>query len=95
MASGKLITLDDLPPGPRSSAETRVISIPAFSSMEDAERILIAETLALVGGNKSKAAEILKIGRKTLYQKIEQYGIVMQDLATTGEGEKTEISQDS
>jgi len=88
MASGKLITLDDLPPGPRSSAETRVISIPAFSSMEDAERILIAETLALVGGNKSKAAEILKIGRKTLYQKIEQYGIVMPDLATTGEGEK-------
>ncbi|MCX7775452.1 MAG: sigma-54 dependent transcriptional regulator [Spirochaetaceae bacterium] len=79
MASGRLITLDDLPPGPRSSSEARSISIPAFASLEEAERIIIAETLALVGGNKSKAAEILKIGRKTLYQKIEQYGIATGD----------------
>jgi DNA-binding NtrC family response regulator len=79
MASGKLITLDDLPPGPRSSGEARTISIPAFSSLEEAERIIISETLALVGGNKSKAAEILKIGRKTLYQKIAQYGIGKQE----------------
>ncbi|MCX8012855.1 MAG: sigma-54-dependent Fis family transcriptional regulator, partial [Rectinema sp.] len=79
MASGKLITLDDLPPGPRNFGERRNICIPAFSSLEDAERILIAETLALVGGNKSKAAEILRIGRKTLYQKIEQYGIAVPE----------------
>jgi len=95
MASGKLVVLDDLPPGPRSSAETRVISIPAFSSMEDAERILIAETLALAGGNKSKAAEILKIGRKTLYQKIEQYGIVTQDIDAATSSKKTEVPQDT
>ncbi|MDH7483952.1 MAG: sigma-54 dependent transcriptional regulator [Spirochaetales bacterium] len=81
MASGRLITIDDLPPGPRSSSEARSISIPAFASLEEAERIIIAETLALVGGNKSKAAEILKIGRKTLYQKIEQYGIATGDHA--------------
>ncbi len=88
MASGKLITIDDLPPGPRSSGQTRNICIPALSSMEDAERILIAETLALVGGNKSKAAEILKIGRKTLYQKIEQYGIGSQEApASSASGE--------
>ncbi len=98
MASGKLITLDDLPPGPRSSGEARTISIPAFSSLEEAERIIIAETLALVGGNKSKAAEILKIGRKTLYQKIEQYGIGKHEASSSSSSssrEKTEIQQNS
>jgi len=75
MASGKLITLDDLPPGPRSAQEKKEIHIPAFCSLEEAEKIIITETLAALGGNKTKTAEVLKIGRKTLYQKIEQYGI--------------------
>ncbi len=75
MASGKLITLDDLPPGPRSAQEKKEIHIPAFCSLEEAEKIIITETLAALGGNKTKTAEVLRIGRKTLYQKIEQYGI--------------------
>ena len=75
MASGRFITMDDLPPGPRSTQEKHEIRIPALSSFEDAEKIIIIETLAALGGNKTKTAETLKIGRKTLYQKIEQYGI--------------------
>jgi DNA-binding NtrC family response regulator len=75
MASGRLITLDDLPPGPRSAQEKKEIHIPALCSLDDAEKIIITETLAALGGNKTKTAEVLKIGRKTLYQKIEQYGI--------------------
>jgi DNA-binding NtrC family response regulator len=75
MSSGKFICADDLPPGPRSTTETKDIRIPALSSMQEAERILIAETLAALGGNKTKTAEVLKIGRKTLYQKIDEYGI--------------------
>ena len=75
MASGRFITMDDLPPGPRSTQEKHEIRIPALSSFEDAEKIIIVETLAALGGNKTKTAETLKIGRKTLYQKIEQYGI--------------------
>ena len=35
----------------------------------------IRETLAAQNGNKSRTAEILGIGRKTLYQKIEDYGL--------------------
>jgi len=75
MASGELVTLDDLPPGLRSGGEESAIRIPTGSSLADAERILIRETLAAQGGNKSRSAEILGIGRKTLYQKIQDYGL--------------------
>jgi DNA-binding NtrC family response regulator len=75
MASGRFIAMEDLPPGPRSTQEKKEIHIPALSSMAEAEKILIAETLAMLGWNKTKTAEVLKIGRKTLYQKIDEYGI--------------------
>ena len=75
MASDDLVTLDDLPPGVRTSADESVIRVPPGSSLADAERILIRETLAAQGGNKSRTAEILGIGRKTLYQKIQDSGL--------------------
>jgi len=75
MSSGPLVGLEDLPPGIRSSGEERDVRVPVGSSLEDAERILIRETLAAQGGNKSRTAEILGIGRKTLYQKLEEYGL--------------------
>jgi len=75
MASTQFITVDDLPPGPRSTQEKKELHLPAFCTLEEAEKIIIAETLAMLGGNKTKTAEVLKIGRKTLYQKIEEYGI--------------------
>ncbi|HPE88083.1 MAG TPA: sigma-54 dependent transcriptional regulator [Spirochaetia bacterium] len=75
MASGGLVTLDDLPPGVSTSASDSDIRVPPGSSLADAERILIRETLAAQGGNKSRSAEILGIGRKTLYQKIQDYGL--------------------
>jgi DNA-binding NtrC family response regulator len=75
MASSGLVTLDDLPPNVCSSGEGRDVRVPVGSSLEEAEKILIRETLAAEGGNKSKTAEILGIGRKTLYQKIEEYGL--------------------
>ncbi|MFZ3110977.1 MAG: sigma-54 dependent transcriptional regulator [Rectinemataceae bacterium] len=76
MSSSNLIGIDDLPPGPRSTQEKKEIHIPALSTIEEAEKIIIAETLAMLGGNKTKTAEVLKIGRKTLYQKIEEYGLL-------------------
>ncbi|SES14099.1 sigma-54-dependent transcriptional regulator [Pedobacter rhizosphaerae] len=42
---------------------------------EQNEKALIAETLIKVKHNKSKAAKILNIDRKTLYAKMERYGI--------------------
>ena len=75
MAGGPLVGIEDLPPGVRSSGEERDVRVPVGSSLAEAEKILIRETLAAQGGNKSRTAEVLGIGRKTLYQKIEEYGI--------------------
>jgi two-component system response regulator HydG len=41
--------------------------------LEEVERIFIAETLKLTGGNREQAAELLGIGERTLYRKIKEY----------------------
>jgi DNA-binding NtrC family response regulator len=46
------------------------ITIPVGSSTHEAERLLILQTLASVGNNKSKAARILGVSRKTLHNKL-------------------------
>ncbi len=75
MAKGGLVALDDLPPSVGEAGGVDVIRIPAGSSMAEAEKVMIRETLAAQGGNKSRTAEVLGIGRKTLYQKLEDYGL--------------------
>ncbi len=47
----------------------------AGQSLEKIEREHIAQTLDLVDGNREKAAELLGIGERTLYRKIEKYGL--------------------
>ena len=44
-------------------------------SLEEVERIFIAETLKLTGGNREQAAELLGIGERTLYRKIKEFGL--------------------
>lgn len=75
MASGSLITLDDLPPSIRSGDEVPSIRIPVGVTMDSAEREVILQTLSAQNGNKSKTAEVLGIGRKTLHRKLHEYGI--------------------
>ena len=43
--------------------------------MEEVERKYILETLEANGGNKSRAAKQLDIGLKTLYRKLQKYGV--------------------
>jgi DNA-binding NtrC family response regulator len=44
-------------------------------TMQDLEREAIAAALREVGGNRRKAAHLLRIGERTLYRKIKDYGI--------------------
>ncbi len=81
LSSGPLITLDDLPPSIRPGSEAPVVAIPVGSTLADAEREVILQTLASCAGNKSKASEVLGIGRKTLHRKLDEYGV------RDGEGE--------
>jgi len=75
LAKGTLITLDDLPPNLRGETGGDLLRLPVGASLADVEKEVIRSTLAREGGNKSRTAEILGIGRKTLHRKIEEYGL--------------------
>jgi DNA-binding NtrC family response regulator len=70
MCKGSTIGPGDLPPALQTGSEEGWIRIPLGSTMEEAERIIIRDTLAAHRGNKSRAAEILLISRKTLHRKL-------------------------
>lgn len=46
------------------------------STLQDAERLIISQTLVHTNGNKQKAAQLLGISRKSLYNKIEKYKLL-------------------
>jgi transcriptional regulator with PAS, ATPase and Fis domain len=75
---GDLITPAYLPPN--LVGQTRVespdsVTLPLGTTVEDAEKALILKTLASVGNNKTRAAEILGISLKTLHNKLNRYGV--------------------
>lgn len=75
MCTGDEIKIEDLPRALRSQGEEKVITIPIGIMMDEAEKIIIQENLAANKGNKSKTADILGIGRKTLHRKLEELNI--------------------
>ncbi|MDR2303487.1 MAG: sigma-54 dependent transcriptional regulator [Treponema sp.] len=70
MSKGSQIAEEDLPPTLNTFHDEGWIRIPLGSSMEDSERIIIRDTLSYLKGNKTKTADILGIGRKTLHRKL-------------------------
>jgi transcriptional regulator with PAS, ATPase and Fis domain len=73
MCKGTIITPDDLPPAIARDSESNDIRISVGSTLAEAEREIIRSTLNAYNGNKSRTAEILGIGRKTLHRKISDY----------------------
>ncbi|MDR2966077.1 MAG: sigma 54-interacting transcriptional regulator, partial [Treponema sp.] len=73
MCQTNLITVDDLPPPLRNASEEGSIVIPLGTNMEECEKLIIRDTLSYCKGNRTKTAEVLGIGRKTLLRKIEEY----------------------
>ncbi len=75
-----VLDVDDLPP---ELADARTPVVPASKGLEhligqpldEYERHAITETLKLTNGNREEAARILCIGARTLYRKLEKYGI--------------------
>ncbi|GHT52254.1 acetoacetate metabolism regulatory protein AtoC [Spirochaetia bacterium] len=74
MAKGSTITEDDLPPTLRKGSDEGWIRIPIGTTLEESEKIVIRDTLSAQKGNKSRAAETLGIGRKTLHRKLAEWG---------------------
>lgn len=67
-ARGGTVGLDDLPDELRTARRT-------VGLMESAERDAVAEALRAAGGNRSRAAQALGIGRNTLYRKMREFGL--------------------
>ena len=74
LAGGEYITLRDLP---GEVTERGTSEGTAAFALRDpvGEEEQIRRALAATGGNKSQAAKLLGIDRKTLYNKIHLYGI--------------------
>ena len=79
MCTKDQISFDDLPSTVKSGCDISAITIPAGITMNEAEKIIITENLALNNGNKTKTAETLGSGRKTLHRKLIEYGIEKED----------------
>lgn len=59
----------------RSNEVTHSPGLVAGMTVEEAERELIKSTLTTVGGNREEAAKMLGIGERTLYRKLDRYGL--------------------
>jgi transcriptional regulator with PAS, ATPase and Fis domain len=76
LCPGEAIELEQLPPhiGGGSGAK-EVVLLPAGTSLPEAEKLLIQETLRNNDNNISKTARILNISRRTLHRKVHEYNI--------------------
>jgi DNA-binding NtrC family response regulator len=66
-----------VPPGsrvPQQVAEPDAVRLPVGTTVGDAEKALIQMTLQHTRNNKTRAAEILGISLKTLFNKLKEYG---------------------
>ena len=68
MADGKLIDIGDLPERLRGPLDENLGGDETFLSLDELQRRHILRVLEGVGGNKARAAEVLGIGRATIYQ---------------------------
>jgi len=75
MAVGNVIDLADLPESFRVPAPVEDIATGELVTMETMEQRYLMKVLKTVDGNKAKAAEILGIGRNTIYQMLSRMGV--------------------
>jgi len=73
IAQGRMIAIDDLPHAVRGAEASKTIEVEVGSTIVEAEKRMIMQTLAYTRGDRTRAAQILGIGRKTLYRKLQLY----------------------
>ncbi len=75
LSRSSVIEVEDLPPSVRLADKSSQLSLDVGITLAEAEKQLILSTLVQCGGNKTRAAEVLGIGRKTLHRKLQEYQI--------------------
>lgn len=87
--SKSTVSKDLLPPHLFRKAESRKkIDIPSGTTIHDLEKEAIYQTLESVDGNKTKAAELLCIGLRTLQRKLKEYE--SEETSDARQGDPTE-----
>jgi DNA-binding NtrC family response regulator len=103
-AHGADVRSSYVPHGAQEPGEIRALRIPVGTNLADVERWMIYATLKKCGGNKTRAAALLGVSLKTLYNRLNAYraqGVVMdaglpvdRGIEVTGlHGELTEVSE--
>ncbi|HHT9126912.1 MAG TPA: sigma-54-dependent transcriptional regulator [Candidatus Brocadiia bacterium] len=77
MSFDDVLDIDDLPDYLSRSHETLppVSTLRPGMSLAEAEKELIKDTLSSFGGNREESARVLGIGERTLYRKLDKYGL--------------------
>jgi DNA-binding NtrC family response regulator len=75
MTDGNIIDIDDLPEILQSANNQQTSTNETLLSLEEVQKRHILRVLEAVGGHKARAAEILGIGRATIYQMLSKMKI--------------------
>src|SRR6185295_1023868 len=73
------IDVQDLPPAIVAAPPIQERLFQDLPALEELERRYLIHVLDAVGGNRSRAAEVLGIDRRTLYRMAERFGIALKD----------------
>jgi two-component system, NtrC family, response regulator AtoC len=83
------IAVDDLPERVRAYRGSQIVisadDLGELVPMEEVERRYVLRVLEAVGGSRTRAAKVLGFDRKTLYRKLEHYGVASDDVVTRTE----------
>ena len=82
------ITLQELPERiaqVETAGPSRVLHIQVGTPLEEVERLLITETLRLTGGDKRRTASLLGMAVRTLYRRLDEFGVQPEEAVTQQE----------
>ncbi|MCZ7683621.1 MAG: sigma-54 dependent transcriptional regulator [Sandaracinaceae bacterium] len=86
LSRGRQVELWHLPPEIAASAEEPASVAPLADVMRTCERRHLLEALRAAGGHRTRAAEMLGISRKNLWEKLRAHGIGGEDIARARSG---------
>jgi transcriptional regulator of acetoin/glycerol metabolism len=77
MHAGRMLEARDLDPKfTAPAAVTTTFNLPAIMSIPENEQQQLTEALAKTHGNRSEAARLLNMPRRTFYRKLEKWGLL-------------------